>query len=98
MVSRWVPLFERYHVRLVLSGHDHNYQRFAARHGVRYVVHGGGSPTKLYPLSRCPSDYPRRIRGRAENGFLYLVLRANRLDGWAVAASGRRTDHFAVAS
>jgi 3',5'-cyclic AMP phosphodiesterase CpdA len=97
VVARWVPLFERYHVRLVLSGHDHNYQRFAPRQGVRYVVHGGGSQTKLYPLRRCPSGYPRRIRGRAENGFLYLVVRANRLDGWAVAARGRRTDHFAVA-
>ena len=38
----WVPLFERYGVRLVLSGHDHNYQRFE-RNGVTYVVHGGGA-------------------------------------------------------
>ena len=28
---RWVPLFESYGVQLVLSGHDHNYQRFAER-------------------------------------------------------------------
>jgi 3',5'-cyclic AMP phosphodiesterase CpdA len=97
VIAHWVPLFERYHVRVVLSGHDHNYQRFAPREGVRYVVHGGGSPTKLYPLRRCPSDYPRRIRARAENGFLYLVVRPIRLDVWAVAPSGRRTDHFVVA-
>jgi hypothetical protein len=37
------------------------------------------------------------VRGRAENGFLYLVVRSNRLDGYAVTAAGRRTDHFAVA-
>ena len=47
VVERWVPLFERYRVRLVLSGHDHNYQRFAPRRGVRYVVHGGGRPGPL---------------------------------------------------
>ncbi|HXV03554.1 MAG TPA: metallophosphoesterase [Gaiellaceae bacterium] len=97
VVARWVPLFERYHVRLVLSGHDHNYQRFAPLHGVRYVVHGGGSPTKLYGLRGCPKGYPRRVRGRVENGFLYLVVRANRLDGWAVRPGGRRTDHFTLA-
>src|SRR6266540_2014872 len=42
IVQTWVPLFERYGVQLVLNGHDHNYQRFAPRHGVRYIVHGGG--------------------------------------------------------
>ena len=55
--ERWVPLFERYGVQLVLSGHDHNYQRFVARNGVAYVVHGGGAAS-LYPLSRCPAAYP----------------------------------------
>jgi 3',5'-cyclic AMP phosphodiesterase CpdA len=96
VVAKWVPLFARYRVRLVLSGHDHNYQRFAPRRGVRYVVHGGGSP-RLYAIERCPTGYPRRVRARAEHGFLYLVIRRNRLDGYAVTASGRRTDHFAFA-
>jgi 3',5'-cyclic AMP phosphodiesterase CpdA len=96
VVARWVPLFERFRVHLVLSGHDHNYQRFAPFHGVRYVIHGGGSPTKLYALRGCPSGYPRRVRGRVENGFLYLLVRPNRVDGYAVRPGGRRTDHFAV--
>jgi 3',5'-cyclic AMP phosphodiesterase CpdA len=91
----WVPLFERYRVRLVLSGHDHNYQRFAPRRGVRYVVHGGGSPTNLYPLGRCPRGHPPQRARRVEHGFLYFVVRPNRIDGFAVTPSGRRTDHFA---
>jgi hypothetical protein len=95
VIDRWVPLFERYRVDLVLAGHDHNYQRFAPRRGVRYVVHGGGSPTQLYSLKPCPTRYPRRLAARAEHGFLYLVVRPNRLDGYAVTPSGRRTDHFA---
>jgi hypothetical protein len=95
VVAHWVPLFERYRVRLFLAGHDHNYQRFAPRRGVRYVIHGGGSPTKLYGLTACPSGYPRRAAARVEHGFLYFVIRANRLDGYAVTPSGRRTDHFA---
>jgi tartrate-resistant acid phosphatase type 5 len=92
---QWVPLFERYRVRLVLSGHDHNYQRFAPRRGVRYVVHGGGSPTKLYRLRPCPGGQPPQRARRVEHGFLYLVVRSNRVDGYAVRPSGRRTDHFA---
>jgi 3',5'-cyclic AMP phosphodiesterase CpdA len=97
ILRRWAPLFERYRVQLVLSGHDHNYQRFAPRRGVRYVVHGGGG-RKLYSLSRCPSSYPRRQRARVEHGFLYVVIRPSRIDGYSVTPSGRRTDHFVVPS
>jgi 3',5'-cyclic AMP phosphodiesterase CpdA len=93
VVRRWVPLFERHRVRLVLSGHDHNYQRFAPRKGVRYVVHGGGG-NRFYAPRACPAGYPRRLRARREFGFLYLVVRPDRLDGWSVRADGRRTDHF----
>jgi hypothetical protein len=96
VVARWVPLFERYGVRLVLSGHDHNYQRFAPRRGVRYLVHGGGG-TRLYDLGSCPSGYPSRLAAREEHGFLYLVIRGNRLTGWAVTPQGRRTDRFSFA-
>ena len=93
VVAHWVPLFERYRVRLVLSGHDHNYQRFAPRRDVRYVVHGGGGQ-RLYELRPCPSTYPRRRAARQEHGFVYVVIRGNRLDGWAVNGRGRRSDHF----
>jgi Calcineurin-like phosphoesterase len=94
IVERWVPLFERYGVSLVLSGHDHNYQRFGIQRGVRYVVHGGGG-RGLYDLRSCPPTYPRRVAAREEHGFLYLVVRGNRLTGWAVTPEGRRTDRFA---
>ena len=39
--ERWTPLFERYGVDAVFSGHDHNYQR-AEVGGVHYFVSGGG--------------------------------------------------------
>ena len=38
----WVPLFEKYGVDLVLTGHDHNYQRVGPINGVTYIVTGGG--------------------------------------------------------
>ena len=93
VVSRWVPLFEKYGVQLVLSGHDHNYQRFARRKGVTYVVHGGGG-AGLYWLKDCPSSYPARVRARREHGFLYVVGDADVLSVTAVNLRGRATDRF----
>ena len=37
----WVPLFQQYHVDLVINGHAHNYNR-GATNGVIYTVVGGG--------------------------------------------------------
>lgn len=37
----WVPLFEKYKVDLVISGHSHTYQR-GERNGVTYAIIGGG--------------------------------------------------------
>lgn len=42
----FVPIFERYGVQLVLSGHDHDYQRSKRMDGVTYVVSGAGSGTR----------------------------------------------------
>ncbi len=95
VAQRWVRLFEKYGVQLVLSGHDHNYQRFVARNGVTYVVNGGGG-AGLYPLRGCPSSYPTRARSRLEHGFLYFTVSAERLDGYAVDLRGRVSDRFTL--
>ena len=93
--ARWVPLFERRGVDLVLSGHDHNYQRFAEHNGVRYVVHGGGGQT-LYPTRPCPSSYPARRVARSVRGFLSIVATDDILRVRAVKPSGAVIDSFRV--
>jgi hypothetical protein len=89
VVQSWVPIIEQYGVDLVLSGHDHNYQRFGARNGVRYIVHGGGGQ-HLYSLTSCPAGYPTRLFARAVHGFLYL--RAT--DGYLRVSSVTRGRRF----
>jgi 3',5'-cyclic AMP phosphodiesterase CpdA len=42
----FAPLFERYGVQLVLSGHEHDYQRSEPMNGVTYVVSGGAAGTR----------------------------------------------------
>ena len=93
--QRWVPLFEEYGVQLVLAGHDHTYQRFAARNGVTYVVHGGGGAT-LYRLRGCPRSYPPRARARSEHGFLSVSIGPDDLQVTAVDLKGRVRDRFTL--
>lgn len=40
------PVFERTGVQLVLSGHEHDYQRTAEINGVTYLISGGGAGTR----------------------------------------------------
>jgi 3',5'-cyclic AMP phosphodiesterase CpdA len=42
----FTPVFERYGVSLVLSGHDHDYQRSEPINGVTYLVSGAGADTR----------------------------------------------------
>jgi tartrate-resistant acid phosphatase type 5 len=90
----WVPLFERYGVRLVLNGHDHNYQRFV-RKGVTYVVHGGGG-AGLYPVRRCPRSYPPRPAFRAVRGFAHVSVEEAGFLVRIVDYAGKTIDRFTV--
>jgi 3',5'-cyclic AMP phosphodiesterase CpdA len=81
---------------LVLSGHDHTYQRFAAMRGATFVVSGGGG-APLDPLGECPEGTPRPASAFADaHHFLYvrstgdgLVIRAIRVPGSTVGDTFR---------
>jgi 3',5'-cyclic AMP phosphodiesterase CpdA len=94
--AEWVPLFERYGVDLVLSGHDHNYQRFSAKNGVTYVIHGGGG-AGLYDIESCPSSHPPLAFAVSAHGFLSVVAKNVRLWVTAIGLDGRRVDRVKLA-
>jgi hypothetical protein len=86
--ERWTPLFERYDVTAVFSGHDHVYSRGEVN-GVRYIVSGGGG-APLYPRHRRPSPIDVAAIDRFERVNHYLrvhvmgdlvELTAMRVDG-----------------
>jgi hypothetical protein len=89
----WVPLIERYGVRLVLSGGEHNYQRFEAAR-TTYVVDGGAGSAPLSQLRSCPASYPPRSAARASRGFLYFTVDAGGVLLRAVDNSGKTIDRF----
>jgi 3',5'-cyclic AMP phosphodiesterase CpdA len=69
VLERWVPVLDE-DVILVLSGHDHNYQRFESK-DVTYVVSGGGGRS-LYELEDCAEGHPGRVAGEVAFHFLAL--------------------------
>lgn len=73
--ERYVPILARHRVDLVLSGHDHLYQRGEAD-GVRYIVSGGGGAS-LYPATcgvrgkpKCAPDGMKKLL----SVYHYLVI------------------------
>jgi predicted MPP superfamily phosphohydrolase len=95
IVQRWVPLFQKYGVDLVLSGHDHNYQRFALD-STPYVVTGGAG-SDLYKLDECPPDGPQRIAANDQlHHFLGIQASATQMNVEAIDADGKVFDSFSI--
>lgn len=101
VVARWVPIIEAHRVALVLSGHDHHYERFVSPAGVNYVVTGGGGQD-LYPIA--PKDFcddvPRERAdqqvGAVEHSFVGVEARPGELVLTAVAADDTVLDSTVV--
>ncbi len=80
MQREFTPLFEQYKVDLVLTGHDHNYERskpmkgtaVASSGGIPYIVVGSGGAT----LRTFPSSQPSwsAFRDNTNVGYLDVVV------------------------
>jgi tartrate-resistant acid phosphatase type 5 len=79
---------------LVLSGHDHDYERIVAD-GTTYVVDGSGGKDLYAFGDPVPGS---RVRFDSDFGALFLVPTLTSLTGefWSVA--GRRIDRFVIAA
>lgn len=77
----FVSMFDE-DVFLVLSGHEHNYQRFEAE-DVAYVVTGGGG-AGLTEFSECSVEGPEMVTGEVLHHF--LAMRQNGQGGLVVQA------------
>lgn len=85
--ERWTPLFSKYQVSAVFSGHDHVYTRAEAE-GVRYFVSGGGG-APLYPLRPRSSQIDLDAVKKFERVFHYLRVSVT---GARVEVTGIRAD------
>ena len=87
----WVPLFESGQVPLVLSGHDHNYQRLR-QNEITYIVTGGGSSV-LYPMGT-PLDISQSFARRTH--FVLLEFLPDRVKLSAITPTGEILDQAVV--
>lgn len=88
----FVPILERYGVQLVLSGHDHHYERTEPIEGVTYAVTGGGG---------------RGVRAAGRSDFtafsvpvlhfVHVTLEADEMRLHAIDASGQEFDSVRLA-
>jgi acid phosphatase len=93
IVGGWVPRFDD-DVVLVLTGHDHNYQRFEFE-GVDHIVSGGGG-RNVTPLETCPEGHPSRVAGAEAFHFLAMTQGSSGLDIEAVGSDGAVIDSFSI--
>ncbi len=89
--QQWVPLFEQHRVALVLTGHDHLYERFTSARGVTYVVTGGGGRGLYLPRAQC-TGVPTKNAEAVRHHFTAVEVRGTRLTLRAVADDGTVLD------
>jgi predicted phosphodiesterase len=87
----WVPLFEDGDVPLVLSGHDHNYERLYLN-GVTYIVTGGGSAVR-YPMG-IPLTQSQFFAKQTH--FVLLEIYPEYLNLWAITKDGEILDQAVI--
>jgi acid phosphatase type 7 len=86
----WTPIFERYDVGAVFSGHDHTYEH-AEKDGVRYFVSGGGG-APLYPKDprAAPEDVAASIYFERTLHYLRVSVIGGFVEVNAIRADGSR--------
>jgi predicted phosphodiesterase len=85
----WLPLFEESNVAMVLSGHDHNFERLE-RKGISYIVPGGGS-SSLYHLEETREESEFFV---AQSHFVLLELFPDRIELSAYGLGGELLESY----
>jgi acid phosphatase type 7 len=85
------PVLEKHRVPLVLSGHEHDYERTKAQNGVTYIVTGGGGHgTRPVGSSSFTAFSEETLH------FVYVDITGNRLLLHAIDGVGREFDQLMI--
>lgn len=87
----WAPIFAEYNVPLVLSGHDHNYQRLVVD-GTTYVISGGGSGV-VYTQH---DPHPGEVLFSARSHYLIATINSDGIELRAISSEGEIIDEVLI--
>jgi 3',5'-cyclic AMP phosphodiesterase CpdA len=92
--ARIEPLLARYGVNVVISGHDHVYERVKPQQGVQYFVTGAGGKVR-------PGDVDLRSPFRAmsydrDNHYLQMVIEDQQIGFQTITRAGAVIDRGAI--
>jgi hypothetical protein len=93
--GRIQPILTRYGVNVVLSGHDHTYERVKPQQGVQYFVTGAGGKVR-------PGDVNLRSPFRdasfdRENHYMQMVIEDQQISFQAITRGGAVIDQGTIA-
>ena len=93
VITSWLPILTAKNVDLVITGHDHNYQRFQQANTTFVVTGGGGMPT--YAITACNGTPPLQASAQRHH-FLGIEATATTLSVTAVARTGETLDRVSI--
>lgn len=93
VIASWLPVLTANNVDLVITGHDHNYQRFQQANTTFVVTGGGGMPT--YAITACNATPPLQASAQRHH-FLGIEATSTSLSLTAVARTGETLDQVSI--
>jgi len=94
VIEHWYPMLNSGQVSLVLTGHDHDYERFLSAEGTTYIVTGGGG-RNLYPLIPLCNP-PEKRAGAVKHHFTGIEVYSDRMALTVVAVDGSIIDRVDI--
>ena len=89
------PLLSRYGVNVVISGHDHTYERVKPQQGVQYFVTGAGG--KVRPGDVNLGSPFRAMSYDRDNHYMQMMIEDQQINFQTIARSGAVIDRGAIA-
>jgi len=87
------PLFEKYGVNVVFSGHEHVYERFKPEHGIYYFVLGNSGELRYRNL-RASSEMAAGFD--TDRDFMVIEIAGDKLYFQTVSRTGQVVDSGAL--
>jgi hypothetical protein len=90
------PLFVKYGMNVVFSGHDHAYERLKPSQGVYYFVSGAAGQLRKGNINR--NDPAFAAGNDSVNSFVYVTVNREQLVVQAISLNGERLDEVTIPS